>query len=123
MRVTATRAESTVLTLACMAAAALLYMISGYEAWITTDTGSYLHPGWPPDAWARPRNPLFGWALALIPGPDFILVPPLQTLLYLLAAAFLHSALRTYGLSLRAAAAVTASLLMSNVLFLWHTTR
>jgi hypothetical protein len=63
MHVAPTRAEIIVLTLACMASAALLYMISGYEAWISTDTGGYLNPGWPPEAWARHRNPLFGWAL------------------------------------------------------------
>ena len=120
MRVAVSRAEITVLILACIATAIFLYVIGGYEPWITTDTGSYLHPGWPPEAWARARNPLFGWALAFVSKRDFTIVPPLQTLLYLLATALLYCALRTYGLSVRAAAAVTASLLISNLLLIWH---
>lgn len=107
--------------MACTLAVALLYGISRFVPGITPDTPGYLDPGALPEAWSKPRHPLFGWLLQVLPtGPDFARLPLAQAVVFCLAAGSLHWALRSYGLSRRAASAVSLSLLLSNMLLLWH---
>jgi hypothetical protein len=115
------RGEWLALLLAALLVAAALAAIGGYAPWLSPDTPGYLAVPPLPEGWANPRHPLFGSILGLLPGREHAMVPALQTGLFLAATAFLHHSLRAYGLSRRAAWSVTAALLGSNLLLLWHT--
>lgn len=110
--------------LAYLAAAALvalaLFLYSGLAPWMSPDTGGYLEATTRPDIWGGPRHPLFGWVVRLVGGPGYGWLPAIQVGLFVAAAAFLLAALRDYGLSVRATAAVAVSLLLSNLILLWH---
>ncbi len=101
-----------VLILACLGLAGRL------EPWITPDTLSYFNLGPLPEAFAQPRNPLYGWLFGSLPG-GYAAVPAMQVALYLLAVIALYWAARRYGLSARGAVAISISLMMSNVVLLW----
>lgn len=119
MRETMTRREWMVLLAAAAAVAILLGLVGRYAPWISPDTASYLSVPPLPEGWGEPRHPLFGWMAALVPGGVEAL-PLVQTLAFLAATLFLHHALRICRLSERGAGSVTAALLGSNLLLLWH---
>ena len=114
------RGEWRSLILAVIAVAACLGAPGGYAPWISPDTPGYLAVAPLPEGWGDPRHPLFGWILRAVPGRDHAAFPALQTGLFLAASLALHHALRAYGASRRAAGSVTAALLGSNLLLLWH---
>ncbi|MDB5592395.1 hypothetical protein [Enterovirga sp.] len=115
-----TRAE----ILACLAAAglvaALLGVTSGYTPWLSPDTGGYVAAATSPEPWGQARHPLFGWILGWLGGPHTRGLPLVQVALYLTGGLALLGALRSYGLSVRAAASLGLSLLGSNLVLLWH---
>ena len=114
------RGEWRSLILAVIAVAACLGAPGGYAPWISPDTPGYLAVAPLPEGWGDPRHPLFGWILRAVPGRDHAAFPALQTGLFLAASLALHHALRAYGASRRAAGSVTAALLGSHLLLLWH---
>ena len=114
------RHEPVALAAGCLATTALLFAISRFAPWISPDTGGYRDASRATDMWARARHPLFGWLLDALPDQSVGSLPILQVALFLAAAMWLHVALRRYGLSLRASGSVTLSLLLSNLLLLWH---
>ena len=120
MREPMSRSEWGWLALAALLTAAVLGAGDRYAPWLSPDTAGYLAVPPLPEGWGAPRHPLFGWLLGLLPGRDHAAVPLSQTVLFLLATMALHHALRSYGLSLRAGWSVTAALLGSNLLLLWH---
>lgn len=120
MRSPMRRVETIGLAAGCVASAALLFAASGWAPWISPDTSGYVNPPPLPEAWARPRHPLFGWCLGLFPGGEYGALPAIQVGLFLLATAYLHRSLRLFGVTARAAAAVAAACLVSNLAFLWH---
>lgn len=86
--------------------------------WISPDTPSYFKLGSLPGALGLSRNPLYPWLVGWRPG-GFAAIPAVQIVLYMLSVVLLHRALRIYGVSSAAASAVSAGLLLSNVVLLW----
>lgn len=115
-----TRAEAVAFLAAAALLLAALGAAGGYRPWLSPDTGGYVAAAEAADPWGQARHPLFGWIVRLAGGPAFAWLPLLHVALYLAASAYLLVALRRYGLSARAAAAVAASLLLSNLVLLWH---
>jgi hypothetical protein len=95
-----------------------LALAGRFVPWISPDTPSYFDLGGLPEALGRSRNPLYAWLVGWWPA-GFAALPTVQIALYMISVVLLHRALRIYGVSVMAASAVSAGLLISNVLLLW----
>ncbi len=102
------------LTLALMAASGRLAPV------ITSDTAGYLEPWTWSSLWGQRRAPLLGFLLAPF-GGDFTLYPAIVIGLFFAAVYYLSRSLVAFGVSERAALALTLPLIMSNSLLRYGT--
>jgi len=102
--------------LAAMAAVfAILALTGGLRPSLTPDTPGYLSPWTWSELWGGRRTPFLGFLLAPF-GDDFSLYPTLIVGLFFAAAYYLFGSLVRFGVSERAALALTLPLLVSNSL-------